>query len=189
MSKEITQELIKELLHYDPETGIFTWKARDPENYPVKSRVHNWNSQHAGKRAGSVKYASSGYCARLIVIFYKKYYEHRLAWLYMHGKWPAHPIDHIDGDATNNAFSNLRNGEVVNMRNMSRPITNTSGVSGVSFCKITSRWRALVFIEGKRHDLGRHDSVEEAAEKVAAFRGIHGFSSRHGKDIAPYHKA
>ena len=80
------------LLKYDPETGVFTWLA---------DRAHN---ALAGCIAGSR--LSSGYCQ--IKVGGPLFYTHRLAFLYMTGRWPSAEIDHIDHNRGNNAWGNLR---------------------------------------------------------------------------------
>ena len=89
----LTAERARELLHYDPETGVFTWRVR------VSSR----------KLAGSV---AGGFFAtvryRRITVDRKTYREHRLAWLYSYGRFPEQDLDHIDCDPSNNRLANLR---------------------------------------------------------------------------------
>lgn len=93
MRNDITQEELKNILHYDPVTGDFTWIVRQSQRTP------------AGSKAGCIR-NTDGY--RSISIGKKKYNAHRLAWLYMTGQWPKKIIDHIDGNPSNNAFENLR---------------------------------------------------------------------------------
>lgn len=77
-SKQLTSETLKELLHYNPETGIFTWA----KNAGQRAQV--------GRIAGSR--TPSGYIK--ISLSRKLYAAHRLAWLYMTGSWPENEIDH-----------------------------------------------------------------------------------------------
>ena len=99
----MTQEKLKSLLDYNPETGVFTWKRRtDIENLRIRN---GWNSKYAGRQAGSkVK------TPHLPYIRIAGYLAHRLAWLYMTGEWPEEgkEIDHINGDASDNRFCNLK---------------------------------------------------------------------------------
>lgn len=94
-----TAERLRQLLDYNPETGIFTWKPRNPAH-------HGWNTRYAGQVAGNVD--ERGYIR--IVIDYKLCFAHRLAWVYIHGVAPTKPyeIDHIDAKKWNNKISNLR---------------------------------------------------------------------------------
>lgn len=90
--KQLTVVQLKELLHYNPETGVFTW-AR---SVGQRARI--------GRVAGSK--VPSGYIK--ISVSKRVYSAHRLAWLYMTGSWPENEIDHVDNNPSNNAFSNLR---------------------------------------------------------------------------------
>ena len=84
-SSTLSAERLKELLHYDPDTGVFTRRvSRGPA------------------RAGSVAGADTRDGYRKIHLDYKFYLMHRLAWLYTHGEFPTEFIDHIDGDRANN---------------------------------------------------------------------------------------
>lgn len=88
---KLTQERVKELLHYDPETGIFTWRV-------------NGHKRTAGQMTGSVR--KNGYLA--IGVEGTQRYAHRLAWFYVTGNWPPDDIDHINGDRADNRWCNLR---------------------------------------------------------------------------------
>lgn len=150
----ITQNRLKEVVVYDPITGVFTSKA-------VRNR----------HKIGDV-FNTTNSCGYLrIKIDYTYYYLHRLVWLYMHGVWPSSNIDHINGDKADNRFTNLREAtQSQNCRN--RPVSHLSAtkVKGVDFCKPMGRYRARIRVDGKRLPLGYFDTIEEAAEayKVAA---------------------
>lgn len=101
----MTQNELKQLLHYSPKTGLFVWRVN-------RGRVR------AGDKAGTMNYSEydSGHIA--ICISRQLYYAHRLAVLYMTGLMPTEEVDHIDGDGTNNRWNNLRCvSRVVNGRN------------------------------------------------------------------------
>ncbi len=156
----ITQERLKELLNYDPETGIFSWAVST--TYGVV----------AGRRAGG-KYAV-GY--RYLSVDKRRYYEHRLAWLYVYGKWPEHEIDHIDGVRDNNAIRNLRDlTHAQNCQNI-RKTGKSSGLLGAHFSKKMDCWTANIRVDGKVFYLGVFDTEEEAhAAYLAKKREIHPF--------------
>jgi hypothetical protein len=155
----ITSERLRELLHYDTETGVFTWK------------VHRMK-RVAGKRAGCL--AKHGYI--LIRVERVLYAAHRLAWLYMMGEWPD-TIDHIDGKRANNAWGNLRNGsQALNTQNIkAAQVNNESGRLGVWQDKSChSRYVAQIMVNGKAIRVGRFSSADEAhAAYVAAKRLYH----------------
>src|SRR5579863_2482235 len=99
----LTQERLKELLHYDPDTGLFTRLVT----------VAAFGAQK-GKIAGNVD-KKFGYC--LIRIDGRGYLAHRLAFLYMTDSIPEE-VDHRDLNRSNNKWINLRAARHVdNMRN------------------------------------------------------------------------
>lgn len=139
---------LRELLHYDEHTGVFTWIKRVG------------NGAKVGERAGSYQ-KSSGY--RVLSIGLKLYREHRLAWQYVHGHLPSGPIDHVNGDTTDNRLSNLR---VVthseNMQNKKKAHKNNkSGFIGVGFYQ--GLYRARINVDGKQIYLGSFKTAEEAS--------------------------
>jgi hypothetical protein len=151
MATELTQARLKELLHYNPDTGVFTWLA---------SPRGGW----AGKTAG---YASNGY--RRLRINERQYLAHCLAWLYMTGSWPSKQIDHINADRSDNRISNLRLAtRSQNGANARRRVDNTSGAKGVSWHRITGKWSASLAVNGRQYHLGLFDSTAEASAAYAA---------------------
>lgn len=142
----ITQSQLKSLLHYNAETGAFTWAIRQ-------------SNKLAGSLAGHTD--SRGYWR--IKIQKRSYRAHRLAWLYINGELPS-CIDHIDGNTTNNAISNLRCGENgVNQQNVRRPQRNNkSGFLGIHKRSDSSTYRACVSVNGKLRYFGAYKTPEEA---------------------------
>jgi HNH endonuclease/AP2 domain len=165
----LTQERLKELLHYDPETGVFTWIATKAR------RVSN------GDVAGGIcrLKRSSGLSYRLINIDRMPRGAHRLAWLYVYGYIPRQ-IDHIDGDGLNNRISNLRPcSNTQNRANTGRTIANHSGFKGVSWSKNAKRWRSTINSGCRQIHLGYFDSPESAhaAYRAKAY-AVHGQFAR-----------
>jgi hypothetical protein len=159
----ITQQELKTRLHYDPLTGIFTWLV-------VKKH------KLLGKQAGNI--TTNGY--REVYIASRKYYSHRLAWLYMYGTFPD-KIDHEDGVRDNNKIDNLRDvSQQQNMQNITLRSDNTSGQMGVN--KFRKRWRARINVSGKEIALGFYDSFEEAVKVRKEAEVKYGFHSNHGRD-------
>lgn len=158
---ELTQEHLKELLSYDPETGIFT-------NLTQRGRVKK------GAVAGS-KY-SNGYI--YIEIDRKKYRAHRLAWLYVYGKFPKTFLDHINEIKDDNRIVNLRSAtNLENKQNISSPRSNgTSGHLGVSWDKRVKKWDARIMVNGRQKHLGYFNTAKQASEEyVTAKRELHSF--------------
>ena len=142
----ITQTELKKNVQYNPHTGIFTW------------RVANKNSISKGDRAGT--YSTQNY--RRVNIKGVIYYEHRLAWLYMTGKWPEKDIDHINGDHADNRFLNLRHStRAENMRNSKRHKKHSTGFKGVKRTK-QGRYTAQIWVDNKSIYLGVFGTPEEA---------------------------
>lgn len=149
---ELTAERLKELLHYDAETGAFSW------------RVNRGAGAKAGARAGCVWCAGDGKPSYLqIRIDGHLYLGHRLAFFYMHGEWPTQRVDHRDCNGLNNSWSNLRpatNSE--NMANGRKRSTNTSGLKGVTYNRQKRKWAAQIKKDYRRIHLGYFDSKDSA---------------------------
>lgn len=162
----ITQERLKELFHYNPDTGDFT------------RLTSVCGTAMTGASAGWI--ASNGYL--YIGVDYKKHLLHRLAWLYTYGKFPLDEIDHINHIRVDNRISNLREAtRKENGRNTSLHSDNTSGVSGVSWHKRAKKWRARITVDHEEKFLGHFHDFESAcaARRFAEIK--HGFHQNHGK--------
>lgn len=188
---KLTQKTLKELLHYDPDTGIFTWKERDVKYFAhckkpgVASKI--WNTNFSKTVAGykyTRKHYKTYYEKITITIngSQKAYSSHRLAFLYMTGKWPKHQIDHIDQDGENNTWINLRDitGKE-NQRNKTLQKNNTSGFNGVHWVKKTKRWRVMLYLNNKQIYGGTFINKEDAIEKRKQMNIEYGFHENHGK--------
>ena len=151
---ELTAEYLRSILHYDPDTGIFTRK------------VGSANQVKAGDVAGSLDgggYLRIRVCSRL-------YQAHRLAWFYDCGEWPKYQIDHINRNKTDNRIANLRDvSQKQNGQNASKRSDNTSGHPGVYWHKRDSKWVAQITHNYKLIHLGYFSILEEAiaARKAA----------------------
>lgn len=153
----LTQEELKEVFNYNPDTGIFVWK------------ISRGGKTKVGDIAGCNE-AKGYWCIR-----YKKSYKaHRLAWLYVYGRFPNGQIDHIDGDKSNNRINNLRECcQSENQRNVLIRKDSTSGFKGVNQDKQTGRWRVRAQLHGKRRFLGSYTTPEEASKVYEAFTREH----------------
>jgi hypothetical protein len=164
---DLTQARLRELLTYDPATGIFT-------------RCVGRGGVRAGSVAGCVweKGANGPYLR--ISIDGRQYSAHRLAFLWITGEFPPDDVDHIDGDGLNNRLGNLRAAtRTQNLANRRRHKNNTSGFKGVSFHKRERRFRAKIQVGGKTQNLGSFDTAESAhAAYCAAAEKTHGAFAR-----------
>jgi HNH endonuclease len=160
----ITQEELKKVLHYNPKTGVFIWRAKRSRSVSIGDQAG-----HFRRGKGHVN----------IVINRRSYKAHRLAHLYMTGEWPEE-LDHIDGDPHNNRWENLRLcTRSQNSMNRRLGPTNTSGIKGVGWCPRAECWIAKVVING-RPKQSSHSTKEEAAAAVQELRTkLHGAFSRH----------
>lgn len=165
---ELTQEYLKQILHYDPLTGIFTW---------LEFRGNNRISP--GDIAGS--FHPRGY--RKITIDEIPYSAHRLAWFYVHGRWPQKELDHKNRQRSDNRIDNLREAtRFENRQNQGIRPSNTSGFIGVSWRKDVNKWQAKIGVKKKYIHLGLFDSAEDAGKAYAtAKQKLHTFSKeQHG---------
>lgn len=146
---KLSHEELKRLLHYNPETGIFTW-------------LNTRGSVKAGKKAGRTHRGRNYQRIRINGVIYQ---SHRLAWLYMTGKWPENQIDHINGIKDDNRFHNLR--EATNSQNSFNKKARSDSGTGykcVSWHRKSRKYAAYIRIKGRQVHLGTFDTPEEAHE-------------------------
>lgn len=156
----LTQKRLKELLHYDPETGTFTWKVRTSNRVRVGDIAGSRHSTNGGK-----------YVAKKVRVDGVTYLAHRLAWFYMYGIWPSGDTDHMDRNPLNNSAHNLRCAtRKQNVENASMRADNTSGFRGVCFIPKTGRWFAQIRHNRVQVNIGYFDTPEEASAAYEAMR-------------------
>jgi hypothetical protein len=142
----ITQSELKELLDYNPETGIFTWKKRTSNRIKV------------GSIAGS--FHMCGYVE--IKVGGTRCLAHRLAWLYVYGYMPK-LIDHINRNKQDNKIKNLREADYSqNALNSKIRSDNSSGAKCVYFDKRNNSWEVKI----KKEYIGKYKTLEEATQKA-----------------------
>lgn len=165
--RELTAAVLRSIVYYDPGTGIFTWLPRAETSRHGKA----FNTVYAGKTAGSPH--SMGYISLLRTV------AHRLAWLYVHGRWPVDQIDHINGDRTDNRIANLREcSNAENCQNVRAHRDGTSRYVGVSYSGHSKSrpWQAAICVRGKQRNLGYFATEEDAlAARISAKRAAHPF--------------
>jgi HNH endonuclease/AP2 domain len=151
-SKELTASRLRQLLSYNPDTGLFT---------RLITRPGTAGKARAGSVAGTTQ--SAGYIQ--ICIDGEKYLAHRLAFLYMRGSFPRGNVDHANHAPNDNRFGNLRSGsQSQNCANSRLPCTSTTGKKGVYYRPDYGNWLAMICKDGKKIYLGLFDSAEAAQQ-------------------------
>lgn len=185
----LTPNELHKLFEYRADTGELIWKERlaDPGKTKLEQRgVTIFNKTHAGKAAGVL--SVNGYIA--LTVNSKKTYGHTVAWVMCHGEMPRHQIDHVNGNRADNRIENLRDvPQSKNMRNKAIQSNNTSGCTGVCWCKRRNRWLVRIQTpEGKTKQVGRYKELDEAvaARKKAEFE--YGYHENHGRPLTELKK-
>ena len=140
----LTHARLRELVRYDADSGEFT-------NLCTRS-----SNAVAGTKPGCLD--PKGYLK--ICLDGQLFMGHRLAWLYVTGCWPSGTIDHRNGRRSDNRFANLRDvPQQVNTQNQASPQRSnlTSSYLGVSFHRVSGKWRAQIKVDGKKIHLGTFD--------------------------------
>ena len=170
----ITREELKTLLHYNPATGVFTWKFREGDSKGVKI----FNGRNANKQAGHLD-TPTGYI--LIGLPGCKVRAHRLAFLYM-GEPIPDVTDHDNRNRADNAWINLRAcSQEDNAKNQKLRSNNKSGVMGVTWIKRTQRWNAYIQINKRRKFLGSFINKADAVQIRRQAEVTQNYHPNHGK--------
>jgi hypothetical protein len=163
----LTQARLKELFHYCSDSGVFT-------------RIKTIHYRAVAGMAITYVDRSTGYVR--VQIDGKLYHLHRLAFLYMTGTFPSGQVDHINGVRSDNRWLNMRDvSQTANSRNQKLQSTNTSGHTGVSWYRPSSKWYAHIRVNGRTKYLGYFLNIADAiaARKQADIE--HGFHPNHGR--------
>lgn len=169
----LTVEQLKEELHYDPPTGVWTWLY-------LERKGKRWNKQYSGKQAGYI--ANTDSYVR-IWLRENRYLAHRLAWFYMTGEWPRE-IDHKNRIRFDNSWPNLRDVTTSeNHRNMPKNATNKSGITGVRFDERDKLWVAECSNNGVKErvsgkSFARIVAWRKAKEKEFGYDPSHGLEKK-----------
>lgn len=146
---KLTLSRLRELVTYDPLTGIFRWVSRPSKRVRVGDVAGG-----VDKKEGYVRIRLDGIC----------YHGHRLAWFYMTGAWPSPDADHRNLRRSDNRWDNLREStRSQNMGNAGVRVTNTSGFKGVWWDRARGKWSAEITVKYKKYSLGRFLSATDAA--------------------------
>lgn len=176
-------ERLREMFDLNYETGQLTWRERPLHHFCHDKEKRRWNTRYAGKDICRTSGAKDDAWTYLTVnINATKFWAHRIVWALVHGHWPDGTIDHIDGDTLNNRPGNLRDvPEVYNFRNQKLRATNTSGVMGVTWSKIRSRWVARINDGKERRFLGKFERFDDAVAARKAAEIQLGYHENHGR--------
>ena len=166
LREELSQEFLKEYLHYCTVSGKFTYLKKTGKKAVIGANVGS-----VSKRDGHIEIRFMG----------TLYRANRLAWFYMTGVWPEY-VDHQDHDELNNSWANLRNvSKQENNKNMPKKRTNISGVTGVWFSKQRSKWVAEIIDSGKKVHLGVFSDIDDAAFARKQAEALLKYHPNHGK--------
>ena len=132
---KITQERLKELLSYDPLTGVFLWRVK---RKPVSQKPYSQ-----------------------VWIDGRYYLLHRLAWLFVYGEIPSLFVDHINGNPSDHRISNLR--IATNAQNQANQKLRKDSSTGLKGVRVSAgKYRASIVQNSKKIHLGYFDSAEDA---------------------------
>lgn len=147
---DINLEIFRLEFRYDIDTGFF---------------------YRRGSSEPSGRLTTKGY--RQVCVQGKRYMAHRLAWLYVHGEWPAGQLDHRNQVKDDNWLGNLRlSDNQTNQENVEQWSHNRSGRRGVSLLR-TGKFRADIKVNGKTKSLGIFDNIVDAvAARMSAEREL-----------------
>lgn len=150
----IAPETIRQLLDYDPDTGVVKWRMR-----PLRADGKPNDRIAPGAEAGWID-ATTGY--RRVGVAGVQVHTHRLVWVIATGEWPE-VVDHINGNKTGNRLANLRAASAAeNACNVAVRSDNSSGHPGVSWDRRQSRWYAYIAHKGRTYSLGRYAALADA---------------------------
>jgi hypothetical protein len=163
----------RELFIYEPDTGALRWRV---DRVSKLRSGNNITRVRAGDIAGTTQ--SQGY--RSVYMDNRQHLAHRVIWLIVHGEWPPHQIDHINGDRLDNRLCNLRAvRQHENMLNRGAQSNSKTGVKGVSWDKREQRFVVRLKVAGKYRSFGQYRTLEEAVSACARVTAeYHGGFSR-----------
>lgn len=178
----LTQEMVRSVLRYEPETGALYWLRRTTSLFPPslhspQSRAQRWNKKYAGKLAFTSK-DEGGYLHG--AIFGEKLKAHRVIWLYMTGHIPGE-IDHINGNRADNRWENLRAAtRIDNARNQKLRKDNKTGAPGISRTA-AGTYVVTIGVGGSILNLGTFHSFEMAKKARKQAQEVYGYHQNHGR--------
>lgn len=180
---KLTQEIVRELLDYDAETGVCLWKARDVKwftsnrYFSAEGMCQRWNAKNAGKKIDSKN--KLNYIR--ISIFGQRFLLHRVIWLWVTGEWPK-IIDHENGEPSDNRWCNLRSvTRAENQKNLKLNKENKSGYPGVLFVSELGKWRVRIHVNCQDIHIGVFECVKDAIQARKEAEIFYNFHENNGK--------
>jgi hypothetical protein len=163
----LSHQLVSKLLSYDPETGVMHW-LEDRGRLAKKGYV-------AGAKD------DKGYIR--LMLCGKKYRAHQLAFVLMGEQYPAY-VDHINGDRSDNRWSNLRVSDPLNnAKNMRKRKDGNTPFTGVGYMKSHNKWRVRLNHQGESVYIGIYGSLFEAISARESANRKYGFHENHGSTL------
>lgn len=192
MPGEITPEMLRRLIDYDPETGEMRWRRLSAEVFDgvrryrggADARAKEWNSRKAGQDVviamggGSYGIMTRAFGVRINL------HVTKVAFALAYGRWPKGTVSFADGDSANTSAKNMSDGHKhptglnPGTPKTSKPtVKNTSGRRGVDYVKPTGRWRVHIGVNGKKVYVGTFDTFEEAVSSREAAEKKYGYTN------------
>jgi hypothetical protein len=158
---------------YCPETGLISWKKKPNRNIRIGATAGFLWKDGRSRKTNYIRVCLHGKCI----------FAHTLAFVCFYGRFPKGDIDHINGDATDNRITNLRDvTHTQNLRNQKRSVSNKSGVMGVDFHSAAGKWRARIIVDKSEHHLGTYSDFFDAVCARKSAERAFGFHLNHGRE-------
>lgn len=153
MKRRISYERLKQLVSYDPNTGLFTWLVTNKNGSTRPGKIAG-NQRRTGKRKGRVRLRLDN----------QEYAANVIAFFYMTGRWTNHDVDHKDGDHSNNRWTNLR--EATRSQNVAnkKNTPHSSPYKGITWDTTQEKWRVGIKVNGHQIPLGYYIDLEIARQ-------------------------
>lgn len=180
MSDEWGPLEIAAMFSYDAETGLFVWRDRPDGHFSRAKDGIIWRKRFLGKPAFITDNGKGYKCAN---IGGRRIYAHRAAFACMTGRFPTHEVDHINGNPSDNRWSNLRDVPArVNCRNKASPAKRAaSGIQGIYRANRPSCWVPQISVGNQSISLGATACLGIALKRRRAAEAGLGFHPNHGR--------
>lgn len=155
---DLSAEYVRSRLDYDPATGALTWKAQPSSG--------GWNKRWAGKRAGDVRVGAAVVPYWRVCINGRRYFQHRVIWLWMTGEWPSGDVDHINNDPLDNRWNNLRLA-TRGQNHANKPVRKDSATGRKGVEPYGDRFVAYYTRAGRKRYIGIFPTLESASDAYA----------------------